>query len=110
MSSLVLRRASVSWQDRVRDYVVLVDGIEQGRIGNGGEVSIEVSPGTHAIQLKVDWCRSRPLEVRLAEGETKSLACGPNSHPFLVLFYIIFRTGDYIWLREDDGARSHKVA
>ncbi len=100
MSQLVVRRSKSLWQDRVRDYTVLVDGKEAARIGNNSETTIEIDPGTHSVRLQIDWCHSPEIEVSVSSDDTIRLECGPNANPFLVIFYITLWKNRYIWLRE----------
>lgn len=102
MSQLVVRRIKANWQDRMRDYVVVVDGKEAGRVGNDAEARIEVGPGTHSLHLKIDWCRSPKVEFSTAAGEAVHFECGPNASPFLVLVYVTLWKNRYIWLRRLD--------
>lgn len=104
MSQLVVRRAKVNWQDRLRDYVVVVDGKEVARLGNDSEVTVEVDPGHHALCMKIDWCCSPQVEFSIAEGELRHFECGPNANPFLAIFYISLWKDKYIWLRQGNGS------
>ncbi|PQO94040.1 hypothetical protein C5614_22205 [Massilia phosphatilytica] len=103
MAELIVRRRAAWWQDRMRDYIVLVDGSECGRVGNDAEVRVHVAPGRHRVQLKIDWCGSPAVDVDVPEGATQVLDCGPNAMPLTAIFYVIFRTGHYLTLQP--GAR-----
>jgi hypothetical protein len=108
MAELIVRRRAAWWQDRLRDYIVLVDGSECGRVGNDGVVRLHVEPGRHRVQLKIDWCGSPAVDVDVPEGAAQVLDCGPNATPLTGIFYIIFRAGHYLTLRP--GARRAAVA
>ncbi len=69
MSVVVIRRAHASWADRARKYRVLVDGGQRAEIGDDETVQIPVTPGQHVIRMKIDWCRSRDLQVDIRHGE-----------------------------------------
>ncbi|PRC92909.1 hypothetical protein [Solimicrobium silvestre] len=99
MSKLIVQRHKAIWQDAARDYVILVDGKELGRVGNGSEIEIQIKPGTHTVQLKIDWCRSPKITITVATEQAITLDCGPNSTPLLALIYIIFLRKNYLWLR-----------
>lgn len=99
MAELMLHRRASLWQDRVRDYHLLLDGREAGRVANGATLRLELSPGHHTLQMAIDWCRSPPLEISLAEGESARLECGANAHPLLALLYISLWKDRYLWLR-----------
>lgn len=100
MAEIVVRRQRAFWQDVLRNYTVTVDGQDAGRISNGAELRIPVSPGTHTVQMKIDWCRSKPLAVNVETNRETVLECGPNADPlFTSLIYLTFLSSDYLWLR-----------
>lgn len=49
---------------------MLVDGKTRARLWRASEVTIDVPAGSHVVQAGMDWCRSRPVTVELAEGDT----------------------------------------
>ena len=102
MTTIAIHRRKALWQDCARNYRVLIDGNEVAKISNGADISIPVSPGKHVIQLKIDWGRSKKIEVNIELGNVQRLECGPNANPFLVLVYITVLRGNYIWLRNAD--------
>jgi len=107
MTELIVRRRAAWWQDRMRDYLILVDGSEAGRIGNGGEVRVPVAPGRHRVQLKIDWCTSPALDVEVPDGVAQVLDCGPNATPLTAVFYVTLRSGHYLALQQ--GRRAAAV-
>jgi len=56
-------------------FRVLVDDIEVARISNGGEVSLTVEPGPHAIKVKAVLALGGKAQINLAAGETTRLQC-----------------------------------
>jgi len=52
-----------------REIVVDVDGKESARLAQGAEVRIDVTPGHHLVQARMDWCASPPLDVVIAGGQ-----------------------------------------
>ena len=104
MSRIVVRRAESRWQDRIRDYKVVVDGQVAARVSNGGEATVTVEPGTHTIYMAIDWGRSKPLDVAVCAEQTIELECGPNVKPFLALVYVTVLFRRWIWLRPANGA------
>jgi len=66
------------YADRLRDYRVLLDGAEIGRIGNGGQKSFEIGPGHHQLMIKVDWGRSNIIVFDLADGESAQFRGGTS--------------------------------
>ncbi|MFS2027542.1 hypothetical protein [Massilia sp. CT11-137] len=103
MAELIVRRRAGVLQDMARDYIVLVDGNERGRVADGQEIRLHVEPGRHRVQLKIDWCGSPAVDVDVAEGSAQVLDCGPNATLLTLLFYVFFRAGHYLALQP--GAR-----
>jgi hypothetical protein len=99
MAELIVRRRTGVLQDMARDYIVLVDGNERGRVADGQEIRLHVEPGRHRVQLKIDWCSSPAIDVDVPAGGAQVLDCGPNATPLTALAYVIFRTGHYLTLR-----------
>jgi hypothetical protein len=67
-SVIALRRSS-EWMNKARSFKVFIDGNEAGRISNGATEEYAVSPGTHKVICKIDWCSCREMEVTVKEGE-----------------------------------------
>jgi hypothetical protein len=99
MATLIIRRQKTKWQDKFRDYGVLLDGREVSRIGNGDEIQLPIQAGSHLVQLKIDWCYSPELRINAAQDEKIYVECGPNSSPLTVLLYITLLRKKYLWLR-----------
>ena len=99
MTRLVVRREKSAWQDRLRSYRIMVDGKEVGQVSNGAELTAQIEPGTHLLQLQIDFCCSNSLEINVSPGETKTLECGPNAKPWTALLYITALRNKYLWLR-----------
>jgi len=98
MSQIQFKRDK-AWQDKMRDYRILIDDKQAASIGEQAEVNIPVSPGKHIVQLTVDWCTSQKLEVDVEQGKTQIIACGPNSSPLLALLFITLWRKKYIWIK-----------
>ena len=56
-----------------RMIAILIDGQKIGEIGNGATVDFTVAPGRRDIAARVDYVKSRPLEVDAAVGRVRSL-------------------------------------
>ncbi|MFB6499311.1 hypothetical protein [Bacillus haynesii] len=54
-----IRRTS-QFMNKMRKFSVLIDGVEAGKIKDGGRLRIDLEPGEHEIQVKIDWCVSKP--------------------------------------------------
>lgn len=100
LGRLVIRRQPGS-SSILRAFRVLVDGNQVGRLRQDGELAVDVEPGTHAVQIKVDWAGSKPLEVTAGPGEVIRLVC--ETAPFTKGFASIFRQpSEYIKLRASE--------
>jgi hypothetical protein len=99
MGNIVVRRERSGFNDLLRDYAVAVDGVVLAQIPNGGQCTLELSPGVHQVQMKIDWCTSPVLEVSVPAAGSVLLDCGPGGSPLLALLYISIWRKKYLWLR-----------
>ena len=90
-------RRSGGWGDRFRAYQVWVDGQRHGDIRANGAVEVDLPPGEHTVELRIDAYGSGKVPVVLEEGGV-ALECGPNRHPLLAVF-ALFRPRQWIYLR-----------
>jgi hypothetical protein len=72
MATLTLRRDK-GWADKIREYRILIDGAEVGRLGENDVLHHELSDGPHLIEARVDWCGSQPLRLEAASGDSDIL-------------------------------------
>lgn len=63
------------WNAKLRDYQIWVDDQKHGGVGNDQEIVIEVAPGRHHIEAKIDWLTSKPQFVTLKAGEKATFLC-----------------------------------
>lgn len=73
-----------------------------GGIRNGEETTFDVVPGRHRFHLRIDWCRSRKVELNLAPGEEVHLNCHARS-AWLVLFWATLGRSRYVALQVFPG-------
>ena len=66
--SLILVRPK-QWCDRLRDYRIIVDGVEVGRLGPAAEIRLELSEGEHQILARIDWARASGFPVLTTGGK-----------------------------------------
>jgi hypothetical protein len=83
-------------RDRARAYKVMIDGQEAGTVRHGGQESFQVTPGTHELFLKIDWCRSPKLTVDVAGGQRVKVICAPSGTIWTAIFAIVFKPTRYI--------------
>jgi hypothetical protein len=100
-TSQVVKRRQRGSSSTFRAFRVLVDGNQVGKLRQGDELPVDVEPGTHAVQIKIDWAGSEPLKVTAGPGEVIGLVCQPA--PFAKGLASIFRQPlAYIELRASD--------
>lgn len=100
LATIVVNRTSAPWRDRKRAYVLLVDGHVAGEVRDGQEVRHTVTPGTHAVAMKIDWSGSDTLSVTLGSGETACFVCEPTASSAMTLRDLLSRRA-WVSLRED---------
>lgn len=98
MAAIEVQREGGWLSDGLRTYKVILDGDEVGQLDSGESCRLQVSPGSHEVFLKVDWCRSEPLVVEVAKGETATLRCAPRANLLTDLYWITLGRKRYIEL------------
>lgn len=89
------------YPDRLRAYRIVLDGNVIGEIKNGQQLEMEVAPGKHQINLKIDWCRSNIVDSEMNQ-DIIEFGCGGNLRGFKILFaifYVTFPRSQYMWLK-----------
>ena len=84
------------WRDRARSYKVMIDGRQAGMVGYDQQESFEVTPGSHEVYLKIDWCRSPKLAVDVSSGQRAKVTCAAGGNFWLTFVDVIFRPTRYI--------------
>jgi hypothetical protein len=97
LARIQIRRRRTPWTDRLRSYKVKFDGEGVGHIQHDEEKTFEVEPGRHEVQLAIDWGRSQPVHLELAEGDEAQLLCH-GRNPLLALYWITAGRDRYIAL------------
>jgi hypothetical protein len=103
MTTISVSRDS-GYADRLRDYRVLLDGAEIGRVGHGGEKSFEVAAGRHQLMMKLDWGRSNVLSFEAGLDQSMKFRCGSSLRGWrlaLTLYYATVGFRNYLWLRAE---------
>jgi hypothetical protein len=97
-----LERARGGYADALRSYRVLLDGAVAGQVKRGQTLVLETEPGTHQVQLTIDWARSEPVDVQVQPGQEAHLRCWPKANPFTALYWATFGASRYIGLEVID--------
>ena len=104
-AAICIRRTS-QYANRLRDFAVWVDGQLVGKIPDGVNSRFALSPGEHTVFLKLDWCQSDALTVRVTPGEEVQLVCGSDIvgwKNMLAIVYLFLAAipGTWIYLRRE---------
>jgi hypothetical protein len=92
MSKITIFRTSEKINS-MRDYDIYVDNQKVNTISNGGIETLEISSGNHEIYIKIDWCKSRKIDINLAKEEELQLKCGSTIRGIkkaFILLYLFF--------------------
>jgi hypothetical protein len=87
-------------RDVLRSYQVLVDDQRVARLRRGGVARIDVEPGEHVLQIKIDWQASESIRFTAQAGDLFRFECAPGGKPSAVAAFS--RTEPYILLRVMD--------
>ena len=101
--SIIRVTRTPSWIDRLRDYRIVVDGVERGRLKAGSAVDILVAAGPHTVVAKIDWCGSPIANVSTESAAATTLDCASNLQGFRVLLaviYVLFLRNQYLTLTQ----------
>lgn len=83
--------------DRARAYKVLVDDKLAAEVQPNETTIIPVCPGDHVVQLKIDWCSSKKLEVRVSKERPTEISCR-GRNPIFALYWVTVGRNEYIQL------------
>lgn len=89
-ATLTISRKS-GYNGMLRDAAILVDGVKVGAVGNGKSVEVQIAPGAHTIQTRMDWIKSEPLQLTAVAGQRYSAELTLCS-AFVMLFAILGMT------------------
>jgi hypothetical protein len=67
----------ITARDRLRKYVIEVDGVDAGRLASGETQTFSVTPGEHKVRARISWTGSREVSVDLAQGSVVYLMVTP---------------------------------
>jgi hypothetical protein len=96
---LVVERKGGTYADRLRAYRVLVDGQHVASVRDGEVVATPIDAGEREVELRIDWARSRRLQVKAVPGGEIRLAASPNARPWSVVFWATVGSYRYIRLK-----------
>jgi hypothetical protein len=82
--------------DRVRAYRVILDKKKVATIREAESEELELAPGAHKLQFRIDFCRSRTLELDVKPGEQLAIWCKPNANFLTWPFFMTVGCARYI--------------
>jgi hypothetical protein len=85
---ILVDRPAGGTRDIFRRYNVKVDGVQVGKIRRGGQLSVEVTPGSHYVQARIDWVGSPVREVNVIDGTDVHLTVRPAGNAFQALYQV----------------------
>ena len=103
MATIKIHRTK-EYNNKLRDFIILIDGKEIGKIANGESKDFEMLPGHHIINAKIDWCSSPELSIVTDYNETKNLKVGgfkygkwlmPITFVILIIHFVIKATAGF---------------
>ena len=89
MSKIIISRTSQR-SNFMRGYDIYIDNERIDAINNGKKKIIEVSQGNHEIYMKIDWCKSKKLNVNLTKGQELNLKCGSKITGIKQVFVLLY--------------------
>lgn len=79
MAKLIIKRKK-ELVNSMRDIELFLDRSALGSISNGKTEVFDLEPGTYNLKAEIDWCGSRVQEVKIAEGEVKTIELSAYKH------------------------------
>ena len=79
VATVEIRRSASGYQDAWRRYKVFVDGEEVRRLRRGESARLDIEPGSHVVQVGIDWKRSAQFTVDGGGDEVYRFRCRPTN-------------------------------
>ena len=84
MTKLIITRTS-EWNNKAREFGIYLNGKKIDVIDDGEKKEIEIEPGIHEINGKIDWCKSQKIEFEIAKNEYKEIEISGYKYGHLVI-------------------------
>ena len=89
-SVIRLHRGQGFYRDRLRAYLVRIDGNLVGKIAEGETKDFSVPTGEHRVRLTIDRLfTSREVTLRVGEGQLAEFTCRPSGPALQSLFALL---------------------
>ena len=103
MSKIIIQRETAR-VDRFRNYKVILNDKDVGRIGQGESKEFDSPAGDNELFLKIGWCRSNKLQFKANKDGVVNFECGSNMKGIkkwlFSYIYVISMRHEYIWLKK----------
>jgi hypothetical protein len=76
-SKVVFSRLAGGHRDRMRAYILELDGAPCAKIKPGEEHVVDVPPGVHTARARIDWSGSPMIEFVVQPGESARIQVEP---------------------------------
>lgn len=107
MGTIRISRVAGQYADKLRAYRVVIDGTAVGKVKAGEKQSFAVEAGRHVVQLRLDWGRSRKLEVDVVDAGEVELQCQARHALDATLHSWVLLGVNYMHLRPADQVATH---
>lgn len=96
---IIIERKS-GYADSLRNYKVILDDELIGEIADGETKAFDIKPGTHTLQLSIDWAKSNELSFKFTGSNIKFKCSNALRGPrvFLAIIYATFLSHKYLKL------------
>jgi len=101
-NSLTLERG-VEQTNYLRKYIVIIDNEVAGSISSGEAKHFKISPGSHDIQIKIDWCKTKPILFEISAGQNTYLCCGATYNNWKSLYKHVTNSSGYIYVKKPNN-------
>jgi hypothetical protein len=88
------------YADRFRSYKIFVNDQHVGDVARNSVLDFEVPSGAVKVQARIDWGRSRPLDLNASPNQTIELEVSNHWGPLLGLWGATFGAGSYLLLKQ----------
>ncbi|WP_430510532.1 hypothetical protein [Gottfriedia solisilvae] len=98
---IIISRTS-QYVNKLRSYKVYINNKVVGKIKDGEELTLEVTPGKHSIYLEIDWCKSNNIMFDSMQNEITQFNCGSNIKGSKILFtcFYLFSKNKWVYLQK----------
>jgi hypothetical protein len=98
--SIEVLRASGGYTEHLNPFEVVIDDEVVGQLGASEAGVFSVTPGSHELFVKIHWCRSGKINVRMTEGERVTFRCETRANLLTDGFWATLGRQHYLRLAE----------